>query len=142
MVSIIKVALWEGYIPEALIWKTMVLIRKGKGEYRGIGLVETIWKVCTSIVNSRLQSSIVLHDVLHGFRQGRGTGTVIMKAKLEQQLAWIFHKPLFQVFLDVSKSYDPLDRRICMEILRKYGLGPRLQQLLQRYWDIHRVVTN
>ena len=28
-----------------------------------------------------------------------------------------------------------------MEILREYGLGPRLQILLQRYWDGQRVVT-
>ena len=27
-----------------------------------------------------------------------------------------------------------------MEILREYGLGPRLQQLIQRYWYGHRVV--
>ena len=54
------------------MWTTMVLIPKGKWEYRVIGLVETIWKVCTSIVNSWLQSSIVLHDVLHGFIQGGG----------------------------------------------------------------------
>ena len=53
-VSVIQVAFWEGKIPEALMWTTMVLIPKGKGEYRGIWLVETIWKVCTSIVNSRL----------------------------------------------------------------------------------------
>ena len=46
--------------------KTKVLITKVGGGYRGIGLVETIWKVCTSIVNSRLQIYIVLHDVLHG----------------------------------------------------------------------------
>ena len=51
---------------------TMVLIPKGKGGYRGIGLMETIWKVCSSIVNSLLRSSIVLHDVLHGFIQGGG----------------------------------------------------------------------
>ena len=67
VVSIIHVAFWEGYIPEALMWTTMVLIPKGGGDYRGIGLVEIIWKVCTLIVNSRLQSSIVLHDALHGF---------------------------------------------------------------------------
>ena len=58
----------EGYILEALMWTTMVLIPKVKGEYRGIVLVDTIWKFCMSIFNSRLQSSIVLHDVLHGFR--------------------------------------------------------------------------
>ena len=91
VVSIIHVAFRERYIPDALMWKTMVLIPKGKREYRGIGLVETIWKVCTSIVNSRLRSSIVLHDVIHGLRQGRGTGTAIMEAKMDQQLAVIVH---------------------------------------------------
>ena len=54
VVSVIQVAFREGYIPEALMWTTMVLIPKGKGEYRSIGLVETIWKFCTSIVNSWL----------------------------------------------------------------------------------------
>ena len=54
VVSVIQVVFREGYIPKALMWTTMVLIIKGKGEYRSIGLVETIWKVCTSIVNSRL----------------------------------------------------------------------------------------
>ena len=106
VVSVIPVAFREGYISEALMWTTMVLIPKGKGEYRGIGLVDTIWKVCTSIVNSRLQSSIVLHEVLHSFVQGRDTGTVIIEATLDQQLAGIFHKPLFQVSVDVRKAYD------------------------------------
>ena len=104
VVSVTKIAFWKGYIPEALMWTTMVLIPKGGGEYRVIGLVETIYKVCTSIVNSRLQSSIVIHDLLHSFRQGRGTGTEIMEAKMEQQLAGIVHKPLFQVFIDVRNA--------------------------------------
>ena len=96
VVSVIQVAFWGGYIPEAYMWTTMVLIPKGKLEYRGIGLVETIWKVCMSIVNIRLRSSIVLHDVLHGFRQGGRTGTAIMEAKLEQKLAGVFHKPFLR----------------------------------------------
>ena len=83
----------DGYIPEAMTWTTMILIPKGGGGYRGIGMVEAIWKVCTSIMNSRLRSSIVLHDALNGFQQGKGTGTVIIEAKLEQQLAGIVNEP-------------------------------------------------
>ena len=64
----------------------------------------------------------------------------IMEAKLEQQLAGIVHKPLLQVFVDVQKAYDSLDRGIYMEILWGYGLGPNLQQLLQWYWDVQKVV--
>ena len=63
-----------------------------------------------------------------------------MEAKLEQQLSGIVHDPLFWVFINVRKSYDSLDRGICMDILRGYGLVPRLQRLLQQYWYRHRVV--
>ena len=88
----------------------MLLIHKGGWGYRGIVLVEVIWKVCKCIVKNRLQSIIILHDALHGFKQGRGTGTVIMEARLEQKLVGILHEPLFQVFIDVQKSYGYLDR--------------------------------
>ena len=57
-------------------------------------------------MNSRLQSIIILHDALNSFRQGKGTGPEIMDANLEQQLAGIFHEPLFQVFIDVQKDYN------------------------------------
>ena len=65
VVSVVQVAFQDRYTPEELMWTTVVLILKGDGGYRGIGLVKSIWKVYTSIVNSRLQSSIVLYDILH-----------------------------------------------------------------------------
>ena len=55
-----------------------------------------------------------------------------METKLEQQLAGVVHDPLLQVFIDVRKAYESLDRGICVEILRGYGLGPKLQWLLNR----------
>ena len=121
------------------MWTTMVLITKEGGQYKSIGMFETIWKVCTSIMNNWIQNSIVLLDFLHGFHQGRGTGTAVMEAKLEQQLSGIVNKPIFQVFINFSKTNDSLDQGVCMEIQRGYGLGPRLQQLIQRYWDGHSV---
>ena len=63
-----------------------------------------------------------------------------MEAKLEQQLAGIVHYPLFQVLIDVQKAYGSLDRGRCMEILGGYDLGPKIQRLLQRYWDGQKVV--
>ena len=84
-----------------------------------------------SIMNNMLQASINFHYVLHGFIDGRGAGTKTMGGNLTKQLAELCHEPLFQVFLDVSKSYDYLDKRICMDILIEYGLRPTLQRLLQ-----------
>ena len=112
LVSIMQVVFQDGHIPEALEWATMVLIPNSGGGYIGIVLVKVIWKVCASILNIRLQSTTILRDALHGFRQGRGTRAAIMEAKLEHQLEGIVHKPLLQVFINVLKAYVSLDRGI------------------------------
>ena len=109
----------------------MVLIPKSVGGYRGIELVEAIWKVCTSIVKNRLRSTTILYDALHGLRQGGGTGTVIMESNIEQKLEGIIHEQSFRVFIDIQTAYNSLDRGICMKILRGYSLGPNIQKILQ-----------
>ena len=75
------------------------------------------WKVCATVVNFWLRRGVILHDNLNGFRGGRRTGTATLKAKLDQQLAGLAHDPLFQVFLDIRKAYESLDRVICLEVL-------------------------
>ena len=64
----------DGAVPLEIEWENMVLIPKGKGGYRAIGLVEVLWKVCAVVVNFWLKRRVVLHDTLHRFRAGRGTG--------------------------------------------------------------------
>ena len=74
VVEIIQTAFREGELAEEFTWQAVVLIPKGKGDYRGIGLLEVMWKVVAVILNRCLTSSITFHDVVHGFRAGRGTG--------------------------------------------------------------------
>ena len=38
------------------------------------------------------------------------------------------------IFLDLHKAYDALDRSRCLEILERYGVGPRARKILQTYW--------
>ena len=96
--------------PEDPAWATMVLIPKGKGEFWVIGLVEVAWKVYAAVVNFWLNLGVVLHDALHRFRTGQRLGTATLEANLNQQLAGLAHKPIFQVFLDMRKAYNSLDR--------------------------------
>ena len=72
---------------EEATWQTVVLIPKGRKEYRVIGLVEVMWKVVAAILHLQLTTAITYHDFLHGFRAGRGTRTATLDAKLLQQLA-------------------------------------------------------
>ena len=41
---------------------------------------------------------------------------------------------MFQVFLDVRKVYDSLDRGWCIETLRGYGMGQNTVSLIGHHW--------
>ena len=84
-----------------------------------------MWKVVAAILHRRLTASITFHDLLHGFREGRGTGTSTLEAKLLHQLAAMREEVLYVIFLDLHKPYDDLDRSRCLEILEQYRVGPR-----------------
>ena len=112
----------------------VVLIPKGGGDYRGIGLLEVAWKAIEGVLDGRLKG-VALHDSLHGFREKRGCGTGIMEAKLLQQLATIEQCPLYGIFLDLRKAYDAMDRSRCLLILKDCGVGFKTLRLIQRFWD-------
>ena len=116
------------------MWQAVVLIPKGKKDYRGIGLVEVMWKVVAAILNRRLTASITFYEFLHGFRAGRGKGTATLEANLLQQLAALREEVLYVIFLDLHKAYDALDRSRCLEILEGYIVGPHARELLRKYW--------
>ena len=66
-VDLVQTAFREGELAEEATWKEVVLIPKGKKDYRGIGLLEVMWKVVAAILNRRFTASITYHDFLHGF---------------------------------------------------------------------------
>jgi len=95
-------AVWDkGKIPIQLGWVVTVLIPKGGGDYRSIGLLEPIWKIIVWVIDKWLEA-IALHDSLHGCCNGRGTGTAVIEAKLSQQLAHIEQTPFYGVLIDLK----------------------------------------
>ena len=76
----------DGTLAEELTWQTVILIPKGKGDFRGVVLVKVLWKAVTILLNYRLTAAIFFHDTLLGFWAGRGTVTAALKAKLLQYL--------------------------------------------------------
>ena len=127
--------IWDtGEIPRQMLWMVVVLLPKGGGDFRGIGLLEPFWKVIEVLIDQRL-SVIEFHDCLHGFLAGRGTGTAISEVKLTQQLAYMDQVPLYGIFIDLRKAYDAMDRERVFEILVAYGVGPKTIRLLKNFWD-------
>ena len=58
----------DGKMYKESTWQTVVLIPKGESIiFRGIVLVELIWKAVTSLLNLRITSAIKVYDKLHRF---------------------------------------------------------------------------
>jgi hypothetical protein len=112
----------------------VVLLPKGGGDFRGIGLLNPFWKVVEKVMVCRL-GSIEFHPCLHGGLPKRGTGMATIEAKLAQQLAWMEQEPLYQVFVDLRKAYDHLDWERCLAIMTGYGVGPKLLRLQTKFWE-------
>jgi hypothetical protein len=126
-----------GNMPAAFGVELLALIPKtARGDkFRGIALIEVLYKLCATIIHLRLSESIEFHPGIHAFRRCRGTSTAILEAKLLMQKAIREGNPLFQVFMDLSKAYDMLDRNRVMDIFTGYGVGPNLRRILTNYWD-------
>ena len=63
----IQAAFHEGQLAEECAWQAVVLIHKGGGDFRGIDVVEVIWKIVTGIMNCIPTTTIQYHDTLRGF---------------------------------------------------------------------------
>ena len=76
----------EGKFLDAFKYGVLVLIPKDDvGGVRGIGLLETLHKLISSIINIRLTKNIKFCEEIHGFRRGRGCYTAIGETKLKIQ---------------------------------------------------------
>ena len=110
VVELIRMAYQEEELVEEAAWKTVVPIPKGGGDYRGIGLVEVIWKAVAVIINRRFTAFITYHDYLYGFWAGCGTMTSTLEVKLLQKVATVREAVIHAIFLDLLKAYNALER--------------------------------
>jgi hypothetical protein len=92
------------------------------------------------IIHLHLQAVIDFHPSLHGFCQCQGTGMCILEAKLQMQLASYLCQPLYQIFVDLTKANDTLDRSRTLSLLEAYGIGPYIRSIIQAVWDLEMIV--
>ncbi len=141
VVEIVQVGFRTGELPSVLPNSLLVLIPKSDvTQFRGIGLLEVLWKLISTIIHKRIVGNVIFHDGIHGFRSGRGTGTAILETKLLMQEAACTDRKLYQIFLDLTKAYDTLDRERTLEILEQYGVGPCIIRLLRKFWQHQKLV--
>jgi exonuclease III len=125
----------SGEVPMAMRQGTLVLLPKpGKDEFRGITLLDVAYKLISSCLNARAQRAISFHDGIHGFRSGRGCQTALYEAKADMDAREAAGRPYHQIFLDLSKAFDTVNRERLLIIMRAYGFGPRSMRFFEQCW--------
>jgi hypothetical protein len=141
LTEIVQSAFLTGQLPQALSVAILVLLLKpGSTEIRGIGLLESVWKLILSIIDARMKDVVEFDNAIHGFRQERGTGTAVLHNKLGMQLAVARKDTVVQLYLDLTKAYDILDRGCALAILRGYNVGKNIIRILETFWSWHKAV--
>jgi hypothetical protein len=67
-------------------------------------------------------------------------GTATIKAKLAQSLAWRNQCPLYQIYVDLKKAHNALDREQTLNILAADGVGQKMLRLQKHFWDTAKLV--
>jgi hypothetical protein len=61
-------------------------------------------------------------------------GTAIIEDKLAQQLSYLEMQSFYEVFLDLRKAFNAMNREQCIMILEGYGAGPWMVRLICGFW--------
>ena len=86
----------------------VVLLPKGNGEYRGVRLIEVLWKIISGLNNHIIGVVVSYHDTLNGVGVGIGTSTDSFESNMLQRLTKMREEVLYEVFLDLKKAYEAL----------------------------------
>ena len=114
--------------------QAVVLVPKGNGYSRGIGIVEFILKAVLEVVNFHIEVAVYFHNKISKFRSGIIMVTASLEFSLLHHLMVMMDKFLYKVLLYLQKSYDALDRECCMKNLVGYSIRPRMAKILLIYW--------
>ena len=130
----------EGTIPHDMCDANIITLYKNKGDrsecnnYRGISLLSTVGKTFARVILSRLQTlaARVYPESQCGFQAGRSTIDMIFSIRQLQEKSREQRQPLFIAFIDLTKAFDLVSRKILFNLLQKIGCPPTLLRLIQR----------
>ena len=136
MVRLINSFLDSGVVPQDLKGAVIIVLFKGKGSvtycnnYRGISLLSQIGKLLTKVVDRRASEYIeeigFLPEAQCGFRKERGTVDMLFVTRVLTETAHNYDKPMSQVFVDLKKAYDSVNRELMWWILERIGMPPKI----------------
>ena len=101
---------------------------------RGISLLPTAGKVLARVMLARVIKHIsekVLPEMQCGFSKERETADMIFVARQLQERCTEQHRGLFIVFIDLTKTYDTVNRPLLEDLRVRYDCPPKFLDVLK-----------
>ena len=122
-------------IPNAWSLGTIVSLHKAgdatdPSNYRGITLLSIFRKLFSTLLRSRLQNNITLHESQAAFREDRGCVDHVHTFARIVRAAAAADTPLYAFFLDIRKAYDTVWRDGLLYKLLQKGVTGRLGRVI------------
>ena len=119
------------------------LFKKGEktvcDNHRGITLLSHAGKIYTRILERRLRARVecVLDDAQYGFIPGRGTTDAIFVVKMILEKSWEWGIDKFDLFIDLEKAFDRIDRNGLWQILcdPHYNIPKKLIRVIRSMYS-------
>ena len=135
----IIVDIWvnESYPAQWDTGRLVILPKKGDlsrpGNYRGIMLLETAYKILAIIMHNRLQPLVgqLDHEAQCGFRQGRGCTDAVFSIKLALKKRKEHNLETWVLFLNVVKAFDRVPHQLPWQVLEQFGLLDKIISILK-----------
>lgn len=135
----------HSYLPEPLMRTLVVPVLKNKTgdvsdreNYRPISLATVTAKVLDSMINSRLQKYVNLHEAQFGFKAELSTESAILCLKHAVNYYTRRKTPVYACFLDLSRAFDVVVYNKLWPKLRDSGMPDEYISLLQ-YWYANQI---
>ena len=105
------------------------------GNYRGISLLSIAGKIFARVILNRLitVSEQNLPEAQCGFRPGRSTVDMIFALRQLQEKCIEQNKPLYSVFIDLTKAFDTVNREALWKVLERLGCPPKFIQIIKLF---------
>lgn len=113
------------------------------GNYRGISLLCTAYKVYAEVLRRRLEEEMeeigILQESQAGFRRGRGTldNIFVLNHIIQRDRMAKESKKIYALFVDLRAAFDNVDRGKLWDILKEDGINMQLIGRIEGVYEEH-----
>jgi hypothetical protein len=141
--AVINAALVDGIFPPW--WKDVqvtLMTKKAPAErlsnQRPVALCNTIYKLFSIIINSRLTRAVEENAVMEGEQEGgrrrRGCTRQLQRLQWQLQDAQRRGKKMYALWLDTKNAFGSVSHQVLWSILKGYGFPPEEVEFLERLY--------